>query len=355
MNKICLKCNVISQDFNLWCQEKFCPAENATEIFGNGEWFGPIEIIQPVVVLRSAIIYQARRDDEIIFLKIANVGCEDKLRQEAQAFLRLAKAGQHPLLPVLLPAHPQSSIDAHPYGWTVIEGRLKYYCVFQFSEGEILRNFLLKNPQPWFQHVGWITLSNIDVIYYLHRAGKIHLCLNPDVVFLRFDKQGIPRPLLLDLGVGDMKQNIPAIWNDSYNLPAYTPPEVLQPIARVGPSADVYGIGLLAYEMLSGRPAFDYHLKKDAAVFRTVEVGEFKPTGRIDLKDIPAIIEKAIQREPNERFTDVMGLASALKPYFPRVPAEKKPRRVNWRIVFIVLAAALAISLLLMFAVSLVP
>ena len=57
MNRICLKCNVISQDFNLWCQEKYCPAENATEIFNNGEWFGPIEIIQPIVILRSAIVY----------------------------------------------------------------------------------------------------------------------------------------------------------------------------------------------------------------------------------------------------------------------------------------------------------
>ena len=355
MNKICLKCNVISQDFNLWCQEKYCPAENATEIFSNGEWFGPIEIIQPLVVLRSAIVYQARREDETIFLKIANMGCEDKLRQEAQAFLKLAKAGQHPLLPVILPAHPQSTIEQHPYGWTVIEGRLKYYSVFQFSDGEILRNFLMKNPQPWYQHAGWITLSIIDVIYYLHRAGKIHLCLNPDVVYLRFDQQGIPRPLLLDLGVGDANQNIPAIWNDSYNLPAYTAPEILEPIARVGATADVYGIGLLAYEMLTGRPAYDYHLKKDTAVYRAVGSGEFKPTGRIDLKDVPSIIEKAIQNEPQARYPDVLSLGNALKPYFPRIPAEKKPRRVNWRVVFIIIAALLAISLLLMFAVSLVP
>jgi serine/threonine protein kinase len=355
MNRICLKCNVISQDFNLWCQEKYCPAENATEIFNNGEWFGPIEIIQPIVVLRSAIIYQARRDEEIVLVKIANSGCEEKLRQESLAFYKLAKAGQHPLLPVLLPAHPQSTIEQHPYGWTVIAGRVKYYVVFRFSEGEILRNYLLKNPQPWYQHSGWIILSIIDVVYYLHRAGKIHLCLNQDVVYLRFDKQGIPRPLLLDLGVGDFNKNIPAIWNESYNLPAYTAPEVLSPDGSVGPAADVYGIGLLCYEMLSGQPAYEYHLKKDAAVFRSVATGTFKPTGRVDLKDVPAIVEKAIQRQPQARYPDVLSLAQTLKPYFPRIPAEKKPRRINWKIVFIILGAALAISLLLMFAVSLVP
>ena len=354
MNRICLKCNVISQDFNLWCQEKYCPAENATEIFNNGEWFGPIEIIQPIVILRSAIIYQARRDEEIVLLKIANLGCEDKLRQEALAFLKLAKSGQHPLLPVLLPAHPQSSVTQHPYGWTVIEGRVKYFSVFRFVEGEILRNYLYKNPQPWYQHSGWIAISLIDVVYYLHQAGKIHLCLNPDVVYLHFDNEGIPRPLLLDLGVGDLNQNIKASWNDSYNLPAYTPPEILEQGGQITHSADVYGIGLLLYEMLAGRPAYEYHLRKDEAVFRSVLGGEHKPTGRIDLKGIPETVEKAIQRNPRARQPDVLSLAGELKQFFPKIPAEKKPRKMNWRAVFIVVGALLAISLILMFAVSLV-
>ncbi len=355
MNKICLKCNVISQDFNLWCQEKHCPAENATEIFNNGEWFGIFEIVQPLVILRSAIVYQARYEEEVVFLKIANTGCEDKLRQEAISFYKLASAGQHPLLPELIPAHPQSTIAQHPYGWTVIQGKVKYYSVFKFVEGEVLRNYLFKNPQPWFQHVGWIGLSISDIIYYLHKAGRIHLCLNPDVVYLRFDKQGIPRPMLLDLGVGEMNQNISQVWNDQYNLPAYTAPEILNNSPTVTPAADVYGIGLLLYEMLTGNPAYEYHLKKDETVFRSVKSGAFKPTGRIDLKDIPAIVEKSINLQPQARFADVVTLVTTLKPYFPPIPAEKKSRGINWRIIFIVLAALLAISLILTFAVSLLP
>ncbi len=355
MKRICLRCNVISQDFNLWCQEKYCPAEKGTEIFDDGEWFGPIEIIQPIVILRSSIIYQARRGEESILLKIANVGCEDKLRQEAKAFLQLARAGQHPLLPVLLPAHPQSTVEHHPYGWTVIAGRVKYYEIFQFSDGEILRNILLKNPQPWYQHAGWITLSVTDVIYYLHKAGKLHLCLNPDVIMVRFDKQGIPRPMLLDLGISDSGQNIHRIWNENYNLPAYTAPEIIDPVGKVGPASDVYGIGMLLYEMLTGRTPYEYHLRKDAIIFQNVLNGIFKPTGRIDLKNIPEIAEKAINRQYNLRYSDTLALAGALRPNFPTVPAERKPMRINWQTMFIVLGAALAISLLIMFAISIVP
>lgn len=355
MKRICQRCNVISQDFNLWCQEKYCPAENATEIFDNGEWFGPIEIIQPIVITRSAIVYHARRGEEEVLLKVANVGCEEKLRLEARAFLQLAKTGQHPLLPVLLPAHPQGQVEYHPYGWTVIEGRVKYYEVFKFADGTILRNLLLRNPQPWFQHAGWIILSIADVIFYLHKAGKLHLCLNPDVVLVRFDKQGFPRAMLLDLGLAHPGQNIQELWNDNYNLPAYTAPEIAERRGGVGPATDIYGIGMLLYEMLAGRSAHEYHLKKDEAVLRSVLEGEVKPTGRIDLKNIPEITEKAVNRQYNQRFPDVLSFVGALQPNFPNIPAEKKSTKVNWQTVFIILGSLLAISLLLALALALVP
>jgi serine/threonine protein kinase len=356
MKRICQKCNVISQDFNLWCQETYCPAENATEIFDDGEWFGPIEIIQPIVVTRSAIVYHARRGEEEILLKIANVGCEEKLRSEAKAFLHLAQAGQHPLLPVLLPAHPQGSVAAHPYGWTVINGRIKYYEVFRYADGAILRNLLLRNPQPWFQHAGWILLSIADVILYLHKAGRLHLCLNPDVVLVRFDKRGIPRAMLLDLGVSASGNAVFEMWNPNYNLPAYTAPEMMDGArGAVGPATDVYGLGLLLYEMLAGRPAYEYHLKKDEAVLKTVLENAPDATGRIDLKNVPAAAEKAVSPQVGQRFPDVLSFVRALQPNFPAIPAEQKPRRINWRTVFIVLGSLLAISLLLMFALATVP
>ena len=355
MKRICQKCNVISQDLNLWCQEKDCPAENATEIFDNGEWFGPFEIIQPIVINRSAIVYQALQEEEKVLLKVANVGCEDKLRSEAKAFLQLARAGQHPLLPVLLPAHPQGSIEHYPYGWTVINGRIKYYEVFQFSDGAILRNFLLKNPQPWFQHAGWIVLSITDVILYLHKAQKLHLCINPDVVLVRFDKENIPRPMLLDLGVSDPSQDLSAIWDPSYNLPAYTAPEIINNHNKVSPATDVYGLGMLLYEMLAGKPAYEYNMEKDHVVYQKVLSGNYGSTGRIDLKNLPQIAEKAIQLDPAQRFANVLQFAQTLTPNLPRIPKEKKSRKINWRTLFIILGALLAISLLLLLAYSAVP
>ncbi|NSW52361.1 MAG: protein kinase [Anaerolineae bacterium] len=355
MKRICQKCNVISHDLNLWCQEKDCPAEDATEIFDNGEWFGPMEIVQPIAINRSAIIYQARRGEELVLLKVANVGCEQKLKSEAKAFLELAKVGQHPCLPVLLAAHPNGDLAQHPYGWTVINGRVKFYMVFAYAEGALLSNLLLKNPQPWYQHAAWIVLSIADAVLYLHKANKLHLCLKPDMVLVRYDKQGYPRPLLLDLGVSDPGPAIPAFWDESYNLPAYTAPEILNGRGPVSAATDVYGLGLLLYEMLAGHPAFEYHLKREKLVIHHVQQGKHAPSGRIDLTHIPDVVEKAIQMEPGLRYSDVGALFAALSPVLPKLPAEQKPKKMNWRVLFIILGTLLAISLLLGLAIAMVP
>lgn len=355
MKRICQKCNVISHDLNLWCQDKECPAENATEIFDNGEWFGPIEIVQPVAVNRSAIIYQARRGEEKILLKVANVGCEEKLRSEAKAFLKLAQLGQHPCLPVLIPAHPNGQIEQHPYGWTVVNGRVKYYLVFEFAEGSVLNDLLLKNSQPWYQHAAWIVLNIADALLYLHKQNKLHLCLKPDIILVRYDKQGYPRPLLLDLGVSESGSELPDNWDESYNLPAYTAPEIISSVGPVSAATDVYGLGMLLYEMLAGRPAYEYRMKKDQIVVNNVLEGNYPPTGRIDLKEIPAIAEKAIHSNPANRYENVAEFFTALDGNVPSLPPEKKSKKFNWRLIFIFIGTLLAISLILVLALTLVP
>ena len=131
----------------------------------------------------------------------------------------------------------------------------------------------------------------------------------------------------MDLGVGDLNPNIKANWNDSYNLPAYTPPEIIEQGGQITHSADVYGLVLLLYEMLAGRPAYEYHLRKDEAVFRSVLGGEHKPTGRIDLKGIPETVEKAIQRNPRARQPDVLAMAGELKAIFPENSCREKAQK----------------------------
>lgn len=353
MKYICPRCNQVSIDGNLWCQDKFCPAENALEIFDNGEWFSNFEIVKLLTVLRSSAIYEARRGKTQVLLKIAHQGFQERLKREARILAKIGKKAQHPVLPVLLPAHEQASATQYPYGRLVLKGKEKYYSVFAYAEGDTLRNLLLKNPQPWYLHAGWITLNLAESLLILHRSGNLHIGLNPGVVLVRQDKQSIPRVMLLDLGVAAPPDQVYDSWNMQINDPGYTPPEMVVRQGEVGPASDVYGLGLLLYEMLAGSPAFDYKLQKDEAVYQTVLMKEARPTGRTDLKNIPEIAEQAVQKRYASRQPDILSFARELQSNLPPIPKEKQGFKINWRIVTIVIASLLAISLLIAFAASL--
>ena len=192
----------------------------------------------------------------------------------------------------------------------------------------------------------------------MHRFERLHLGINPGVALVRFDRQGIPRPMLLDLGVAAAPGELSGCWDLRCNVPAYTPPELIclnsQPAmaGQVGPASDVYGLGMVLYEMLSGCPAYDYKLQNDEVVYQAVMSQAALPTGRTDLKNIPQIAERAIEKRYSDRQGDILTFARELQSNLPPVPREKQPFKVNWRSVAIVIASALVISLLLAFAVA---
>ncbi len=351
MRHICTRCSRTSTDGNLWCQEKYCPAETSPEVLDHGDWFADIEIVNLLVVLRSSALYEARRGSTPILLKVAHEGCQEKLKREARLLAQIQEKRRHPMLPVLLPAHEQASLKDRPYGKTVLGGKTRYYMVFEYAEGDILRSLLLKNPQPWYQNVGWLALSLADVVVLLHQFQRLHLCLSPDVVLVRTDQQGVPRPLLIDLGMAEEPQTIQQSWDRRFTPPAYTAPELIEMRGKIGPATDVYGLGLILYEMLAGHPAYEYRLERDEDVYQDVLTQQPLPTGRNDLRLIPEIAERAIQKDYAARQKDLLAFAAELQASLSRVPKERKPFRVNWRVVGIITGTALVVSLLLVLAV----
>lgn len=349
MKRICTVCQRVSVDGNLWCQEPDCPAGNMPLIFDYGEWLGDIKIARLLRVLRTAALYEAERDEQPVLLKVAHPGCQDLLRREARVLLELSAHHQHPMLPLLLPPYRQLDIRQRPYGKTVFRDETKYYEVFAYTEGEFLRDLLLKNPQPWYQHAAWLTISLADALAFIHLKGNaLHLNLNPDAIYVRTDKEGIPRPLLLDLGLLGEPGNVDPAWVHRFAVPAYTPPEL---IARDGPpgyASDVYGLGLLLYEMLAGHPAFRFAQRKDDDVRQMVMAGVREPLERTDLaEDIHQIVHMAIQRAPEQRYQDVRAFAKLLRTRFGEVPPEKK-RSLNRRLLIAAILIALATIVLIM-------
>jgi serine/threonine protein kinase len=171
------------------------------------------------------------------------------------------------------------------------------------------------------------------------------------MVLLRRDRDGIPRPLLLDLGALTPPEKTEALWRRQFCFPAYRAPELLRPSGgRVGAFSDVYGLGLILHEMLSGGAAYPFRMRSEAQVAQDVLLAPPRAIHRPDLDLIPQIAERAVSKDYRRRPPDVATLAGELQATVPPLPKERKGRRFNWAIVGIVFAAALAVGILLVLA-----
>ncbi len=340
---------------SLWCQETACAADDKPPALEAGDVLGDTEVVRRVAVLRTAVVYQAERLGQAILLKVAHPGLGERLKREATFLLEAQRRNvRHPALPVLLSAYPGADLARYPFGSAALNGQGFTYCVFENSPGELLRFSLLQNPQPWYQHAGWIVLVIADAVALLHNAGRLHLCLSPESVLMRTDRDGHPRPVLIDLGVVAPPEQGAQAWGANLVPPAYVAPELLGRASNsFAAAADVYGLGLLLYEMLAGRPAFPRDLRPDSAIHARVVSAAPAPLNRPDLRDLPQIAAQAIAKDPAARPAYAVHFARALQRLLPPVPPERRERQISWRVVGALLAAAMAIALLIVFAWSL--
>lgn len=306
MKRVCLNCQRVISDPNLWCTEKGCG--RFANLFSQGEYVGDIEILSPLQTFRTSTIYAARRDQKKILVKIAHPECEKRLQQEAQLF---ARHRGRPSLPTLLPAQHYASLRRSPFGHMVVHGERIYYSVFKWTPCESLRQLLMRNSIPWHQHSAWFIIGLGNLLAQIHRKyGVLNLSLTPESVFVRTDRRGIPRPLLLDLGAL-AHQGLPNGFTPSWAYhPAYTAPEVRYGHYRPSISADIFGLGLLLYEMLEGGAAFDN------------TTGEsYKPLQRNDLNTFETL-HKALNFDPTQRHRDLLEVTQELRSSFGAVPPE---------------------------------
>ncbi len=343
--KECGLCRRSRLDDNLWCQEKECPVEDAPLRLRAGDRLGEIEIVQWITTLPAATLYKARRGAAVVLLKVAHPGCEDKLKREALFLTDHA----HPVLPQLLPALSGAATSEYPYGRTAARGRIVTFAVFDYVESQVLREYLDRDPQPWYLTTGWLVAGLADALAFLNDRGLLHLCLSPEVVLVRFDKENVPRPLLTDLGVACTFEDLPRHWRPAFALPAYVAPEVAHGGA-VGQATDVYGIGRLLVEMLTGQPP------RRGASGAAAEAPAVTPTAsllaeRMDLVVLPQLAGRAAAADPRRRPANVLHFLQELLATVPPVPREHRARAVRVEALWMLAVAAVLVGLLLVLAV----
>jgi len=356
MKQSCLICERSAADRNLYCQDVRCQPELSPLILDYGEMLGDLEIVKPVIVLHTAALYEARRGNERLLLKVAHPGSENTERLKREALLLQAMQQARALgdvLPQLLPPFVAPAVDARPYGKIVLGSNLLYYCLFAYSPGEPLRDLLMKTPQLWVDHVGRITIGMATAVALMQSHGRLHLSLSPESALVHFEPRArAPHVTLIDLGLACTPAEAQQVWYAACVAPAYAPPVLLrQQHAPPEYSADVYGLGLTLYEMLVGAPAIPARQRSDEEIDEAVRRGQLRDMSRSeDIEPVAQIALEAVGLQPP---ASAQAFADKLIIYFKQLPAPRRSRWLTLEAALLLVVVLLAVAFLIALVSSL--
>jgi len=182
------------------------------------------------------------------------------------------------------------------------------YLVMEYLEGPTLREALHAGGALSAEETMAILWPLIDALEKAHELGIVHRDFKPENILLCEDSSGSVNPKLLDFGVAEEVRGAgPTSASDTVmsGTPQYISPEqALDRTAPAGPHTDVWGVGVVWYECLVGRPLFDGT--------SAVEILERVCRQPVDFEGLPAahakVLREVLVRSPEERiatFTDL--------------------------------------------------
>jgi hypothetical protein len=155
----------------------------------------------------------------------------------------------------------------------------------------------------------------------MHRHGIVHGDVEPSSIL--FDAEG--RPVLAGFGTSRMDGGTGPTRPDTALGPvAYLAPEVADGAGH-SPATDLYGLGVTAYEALTGSPPF--RGPTPLAIIRAADRGEFEPLDRARFGAMAAVVERAMARQPERRHPDARTFAEELRRAVAAPPAFTTPWR----------------------------
>lgn len=188
------------------------------------------------------------------------------------------------------------------------EGRL--FIAMELANGLSLdREIAEKGPLPWKNVIG-LFKPVCEALDYAHRQDIIHRDLKPANVLLDRDRGA----LLTDFGMARLMGSSSASMSMSGGIlgtPAYISPELWE-LEVAGPQADIYALGCIAFEMLTGQVLFTG--QSPMQILRSHDRGPQFPQAWAEgvPQGIDAILNRALARRPEDRFESALDFWQAL-------------------------------------------
>jgi serine/threonine-protein kinase len=298
-------------------------------------------------------VYKARhlRSNRVVALKTVSAACPpgsaeyrmflDRFRLEAEAISRL----RHPHVVTVYDVGEQ---DGRPY------------LTMEWVEGGSLAEAVNGRPQPARQAAHWVGVL-ARAVAYVHRAGLVHRDLKPGNVLLQpQDGAGGCVLKIADFGIARPLAGPASVTARQWlGTPEYVAPELTGGgPAQARPAADLYALGVILYEMLTGRPPF--RADEPLETLRQARDEEPLPPRRLQPgvpRDLETVCLKCLQKDPKKRYASAGELADDLdrwldgrailaRPVGPGARAVKWARRYPERAGLVAVAAGLLLAAL---------
>ena len=205
------------------------------------------------------------------------------------------------------------------------------YFVMGYVAGESLAA-RLKTHGPIASDEASILLAAIcDALDYAHRHGVVHRDIKPDNILI---DGATGAPLLTDFGIAKATTAETQLTSvgQLMGTPDYMSPEQASGQSEIGPRSDLYSLGVLAYELVSGCRPFGGTTTIDALMQRlTKEPQPLRVVAPNVDSDFAAAINRCLQRDPAQRWPDAGSLREALMP-LDDDGADDSPRVIPLRI-----------------------
>jgi serine/threonine-protein kinase len=202
------------------------------------------------------------------------------------------------------------------------------YIVMEHLQGESLGDLLERDDRLSVLRAVDITIQVLDGLHAVHSEGIIHRDLKPENVFLALQSGGEEIVKLLDFGISrlssaqlDQASRLTEAGK-VYGTPYYVSPEQAEGRLDVDHRADLYSVGIILYEMTTGRLPFR---STSYATLMVDIITKPPPDPRDYLPELPvdlvAVINQALSKSPSMRFENAQHMSQALSPLMARVSA----------------------------------
>jgi serine/threonine-protein kinase len=275
--------------------------------------FGDYELLGEIGRGGQAVVYRAHQKslNRTVALKVIGLGpwaTEAHLKR----FRREVEAAASLNHPCIVPIYEVGERDG------------SYYFSMQFIEGGQLDEVTNRKPVP-IRHAVELIAKIARTVHYAHEHGILHRDIKPGNILL--DDKGEPH--LTDFGLARLIETESTVTRtlEVLGTPSYMAPEqAVGNNSALTPATDVYGLGAVLYQLLTGHPPFaggtTYETIKFVLDSEPRQPRAWNPN--ID-RDLSTVCMKCLEKDPNRRYSSALALAEDLERWLKGQPINARP------------------------------